>query len=379
MLIVRLSYSVEEYGMYREISLSEANDLVNGAQILGTGGGGNAEIAKEDISKIYSLNKTFKIQDITEFSLDDMICIIGMVGGGISEQDKKFVQGLHVITDNVMLEAVHELEQHLGTKFNGFVATEIGPGNIVVPLKIATLLNRVTVDGDMCGRSKPKISISTTRIVGIPITPLAIVSAYGDRLILKDVVSDSRAEDICRSISRLTNGTIGVARCPMKISEAKKALVKGTISLAIQLGSEIRNTIAQKNDPLPVIERVLNAELVFMGRVKEFNRTEKSGFTSGEFILESQNNSLKVLYQNEYLISWLNGEQYITCPDSLLIVDRKTGRGLTPWEEDFAQQDLEVAVFARESALIWQTKTGLDIFGPQVFQADLKYRSFKRK
>jgi DUF917 family protein len=302
-----------------------------------------------------------------------------MVGGGISEQDKKFVAGLEIITDNVMLEAVHELEQHLGTKFNGFVATEIGPGNIVVPLKIATLLNRVTVDGDMCGRSKPKISISTTRITGIPITPLAIVSAYGDRLILKDAISDSRAEDICRSISRLTSGTIGVARCPMKISDAKKSLVKGTISLAIQLGCEIRNAINQKDDPLPVIERVLNAELVFTGRVKEFTRTEKGGFTSGEFILESQNNTLKVLYQNEYLISWLNGEQFVTCPDSLLIVDRETGRGLTPWKEDFTQKDLEVAVFARESAKIWQTKKGLEIFGPQVFQTDLKYRSFRKK
>ncbi|MFX0186005.1 MAG: hypothetical protein ACFE95_23215, partial [Candidatus Hodarchaeota archaeon] len=79
------------------------------------------------------------------------------------------------------------------------------------------------------------------------------------------------------------------------------------------------------------------------------------------------------------LLSWLDGEQYVTCPDSLLIVDRKTGRGLTPWEEDFVQQDLEVAAFARESARIWQTKTGLDIFGPQVFQADLKYRTYKRK
>ena len=299
-----------------------------------------------------------------------------MVGGGVSSEDKHYVENLHISSDNVMVEAVKELEKHLGTYFTGFVSTEMGPGNIVVPLWVGSLLDRVTVDGDMCGgRSKPMISISTTAVTGISITPLAIASIYGDRMILKETISDKRAEDICRMIARLSNGAIGVARCPMTASECRKGINSGTILLAIQLGSKIRNAVRNNLNPIPVIEKVLNARLILTGTVEEFSRTESGGFTSGIIVVRSKNRSLKIWYQNEYLLSWLDGKQYITCPDSLLVVDRFTGEGLTPWTDDF-QKDREVAALVRPSVPIWKTEKGLEIFGPQVFQPGWKYLSF---
>ena len=180
--------------MFQELSLDDAQNLVEGAKILGTGGGGDPTLAEKRVEEIYSVGKRFRIQDITEFKPNDMICIIGMVGGGVSSEDKHYVENLYISSDNVMVEAVKELEKHLGTYFTGFLSTEMGPGNIVVPLWVGSLLDRVTVDGDMCGgRSKPMISISTTAVTGISITPLAIASIYGDRMILKEAISDKRA------------------------------------------------------------------------------------------------------------------------------------------------------------------------------------------
>ncbi|MFX0122756.1 MAG: DUF917 domain-containing protein [Candidatus Hodarchaeota archaeon] len=362
--------------LVRELTFNEAQYLIEGAQILGTGGGGDPILALKRVKETYSQGKSFKIQHISEFSPKDMICIIGMVGGGVSSQDMKYIEKLSVTIDNVMTEAVKLLEDHLGTQFVGFVSTEMGPGNIVVPLWIGSLLNRVTVDGDMCGgRSKPMISISSTAIVGISITPLTITSAYGDRIILKEAISDKRAEDICRMISRMAKGSIGVARCPMTALDCQKAILNGSISLAIQLGQEIIEAAKNNLNPLPVIEKVLSAPLIFTGLVKNFSRIEEGGFTSGTIVLKSKAHSLKIWYQNEYLLSWLDEKQYVTCPDSLLVVDRKTGRGLTPWEDDFPM-GREVAVFMKPSAPIWKTKKGLEIFGPQVFQSGWKYLSY---
>lgn len=359
--------------MVREITFDDAQYLIEGAKVLGTGGGGDPILALKRVKEIYSQGKCPQIQDITEFTPTDMICIIGMVGGGVSPQDMKYIENLPISSDNVMIEAVKLLEDHLGIQFAGFVSTEMGPGNVVVPLWMGSLLDRVTVDGDMCGgRSKPMISISTTTVAGISITPLTIVSAYGDRIILKDAISDKRAEDICRNISRLAKGSIGVARCPMMASECQKGVVGKTISLAIRLGREIDEAIKNKFDPILVVERVLNARLIFTGVVEDFSRTESGGFTSGTIVLESNAHSLKIWYQNEYLLSWLDEKQYITCPDSLLVVDRSTGKGLTPWEDDFLK-DREVAVFMKPSAPIWKTKKGLEIFGPQVFQQGWNY------
>ncbi|MFX1515907.1 MAG: DUF917 domain-containing protein [Promethearchaeota archaeon] len=362
--------------MTRTLSFTEAKYLVEGAEILGTGGGGDPILALERVKEIYSQERNFKIQEISKFPPDDMICIIGMVGGGVSSQDIRFVKNLSIKSTNVMIEAIKLLEDHLGTQFVGFVSTEMGPGNIVVPLWIGTLLNRVTVDGDMCGgRSKPMISISTTNVVGVSITPLGIASVYGDRIILTDAISDKRAEDICRMISRLAKGSLGVARCPMTASNCQKGVTGPTISMAIELGRKIE--IARKNNmnPLPVIRETLNAPLIFTGVVEDFSRTESGGFTSGTILLKSKAHSLKIWYQNEYLLSWLDEKQYVTCPDSLLVVDHNTGKGLTPWKDDFTK-NREVAVFMKPSAPIWKTKKGMNIFGPQVFQSGWKYRSF---
>ena len=305
-----------------------------------------------------------------------MVCIIGMVGGGVSSQDKKFIENMSITSDNVMVEAVKVLEKQLGTQFAVFISTEMGPGNIVVPLYVASLLGRVVVDGDMCGgRSKPMISISTTTVAGISITPLVIASAYGDRMVLKEAISDKRAEDICRIVSRLCNGTIGVARCPMTISKCQEGIVSGTISLAIQLGREISRFVEYNHDPLSIIEKVLNAHLIFTGIVEDFSRIESGGFTSGTIVLKSKDRTLKIWYQNEYLLSWLDGKHYITCPDSLLVVDSFTGKGLTPWTDDF-RKNREVAVFVKTSAPIWKSKKGLEIFGPQVFHPGWNYRSY---
>ncbi|MFX0087502.1 MAG: hypothetical protein ACFFAU_17765, partial [Candidatus Hodarchaeota archaeon] len=231
------------------------------------------------------------------------------------------------------------------------------------------------VDGDMCGRSKPMISISTTRIADISITPLAIVNIYGDKLILRKSVSDTRAEDICRMISRISNGSIGVARCPMTVTDAKKALINGTISQAIRLGKSIRNANESEKDIIPVIEKEANAQLVCIGKVKRFTRIEEGGFTSGTIIIKSNYSSLKIWYRNEYLLSWMNEQPFISCPDSILIVNRITGAGLSPWTEEFKTKNLEVAVFFKPSAPIWQTNKGLEIFGPQLFDLKWKYKS----
>ncbi|MHA1966766.1 MAG: DUF917 domain-containing protein [Candidatus Hodarchaeales archaeon] len=362
--------------MVHTLSLEDAENMVNGAQILATGGGGDFFRAKEKIEQIYADQKQFKIQRIDEFKPNDMICIIGEVGGGISSEDVKYVENLEKLTDNVMIEAVNGLEDHLGMEFSGFVSTEMGPGNIVVPLEVSSLMNRVVVDGDMCGRSKPMISISTSRVADISITPLSIANVYGDRIILKKSVSDKRAEDICRVVSRISNGSIGVARCPMIIKDAKRAVISGTISEAIRLGESIKNANKYQHDIIPVIEREVNAHLVFIGTVVLFTRVEEGGFTSGIIKLKSEQSTLKLWYKNEYLLSWIDEKPFFSCPDSILAVNRLTGEGLSPWTNAFQEENLEVAVFLKPSAPIWRTRKGLKIFGPQIFDKNWKYKPY---
>ncbi len=363
----------------RKLSKQDAYDLIVGAKILACGGGGSDTKALENINKTYDKGLNFTIADLTDFKPKDNICIIGMVGGGITEEDKKLVEGKAIVDNNPMFSAVKELELFLGEEFSAFIATELGPYNSVVPLMVAAQMGKLAIDGDCCGRSKPKISISTTRVKDIPIAPFSIVSQFGDIQLVKTVADDVRGELIARTSSRLSGGSVGVARCPMKIKEAHQAIIPHTLSLAIEVGKQVRTANEKKEQPIQaILDTLTDARVVFTGKVRDFSRTEEGGFTSGEIFLNSfdgKNHELKIWYQNEYLLSWLNSKPFVTCPDGIYIVDSKTGYGLTPWEKDF-EKGRKVTVLIRDAPEIWRTEKGLQIFGPRVFSKN--WPAYKR-
>ncbi len=355
-----------------ELTRRNALDLVIGSKILANGGGGSENKANSLIQKSYDKGWSFKIASLDEFRNQDQICIIGMVGGGVTEEEKAIVQNIQEVTKDSMLVAIRRLEEYMKIQFAGFIATELGPLNSILPLTVASRIpDKVGIDGDCCGRSKPEISISTTTVGEIPISPFCISSKYGDELIVESAVDDNRGEVIARTISKISNGSIGVARCPMSIEQAKTVIIPNTLTLAMKLGKEVRTANEKKKDPISIIKKeVPDIQLVMKGKVKAFSRIEEGGFTSGEIILMDRESEkkLKIYYKNEYLLSWLNDKPFISCPDSMPIVDARTGYGVTPWEEDF-YEGREVVVFAKDAPTIWQSEKGLQIFGPQIFES----------
>jgi DUF917 family protein len=364
----------------KKLSRKEALDLVVGAKILACGGGGSDTKAVERINEIYDREEFFTIADLSDFQEEDSICIIGMVGGGITKEDMQIVDDLEIVEHNPMIKAVETLERFLKREFQGFVATELGPYNSIVPLIVASQMGKIAIDGDCCGRSKPKISISTTTVSNISISPYSIINSYGDIQIVAAAIDDVRGEIIARTAARLSGGSVSVARCPMSISQAKTAVIPNTFSEAIELGRKVKEANKIRINPIRVLLDVIpDIKEIFKGEVTSFTRKEEGGFTSGEILLESDDkdtNKLRIFYQNEYLLSWLNDKRYISCPDSIIIVDSQTGYGLTPWEDDFVEGRI-VTVLTREAPEIWKTERGLEIFGPQNF--DKNWQKYKKK
>ena len=356
--------------MVKSLSKRDALDLVIGSKILANGGGGSEQKAIGVINSAYHQGHVFRIASLDEFESNDQICIVGMVGGGISEQEKSFVKDLKPIIKDPMISAVKNLEGFLDVEFKGFVATELGPLNSIIPLTVASLLsNKMGIDGDCCGRSKPQISISTTTVGKISISPFSISSEFGDELIVSSSQSDIRGEVLARTISKISNGSIGVARCPMKVHDAVNIIIPQTLSLAVELGRRVREANEKNKDPITEITKTIpTIHHVMKGTVKAFSRREEGGFTSGEILIidQEEKKDLRIYYKNEYLLTWLNNNPFITCPDSFPIVDSTTGYGLTPWEDDFSK-GREVEVFAIDAPSIWQSNEGLRVFGPKVF------------
>ncbi|MHA1778101.1 MAG: S-methyl thiohydantoin desulfurase domain-containing protein, partial [Candidatus Heimdallarchaeaceae archaeon] len=253
---------------FRVLSASDLESLIIGATILGTGGGGSKDIARELAKRIISSGKTPKLLSVDSIPDDETCAIIGMVGGGVSNKELKYIENLQASISEPMLEAVKVLEKHLlpnkSKGFFGLYATEMGPENIILPIFVASMIDKYVIDGDACGRSKPEISISTTHVYGLAITPLSIVSKYGDYLILDDVQNDHRAEAIVRHFAIMSGGEVACCRCPAKGKDLKNgAIIPGTISSAIELGNKVQESRKEGVDLVATISTAINGKVLF--------------------------------------------------------------------------------------------------------------------
>ena len=113
--------------------------------------------------------------------------------------------------------------------------------------------------------------------------------------------------------------------------------------------------------------------------MKSWSREERGGFLWGDIIIEGtgdySDHEMKIWYKNEFLISWLDGKPYVTCPDLICIVDAKTSRGLSNWVEDIRENiGREVVVVGIKCDEIWRTDKGVELFGPRHFDFNIDYK-----
>ena len=87
---------------------------------------------------------------------------------------------------------------------------------------------------------------------------------------------------------------------------------------------------------------------------------------------DSERHELKVWYKNEFLISWENGRPFVTCPDTICVVDADSAEGLSNWGNDFRERR-NVVVFGRKAHDLWRTEKGLELFSPKHFGFNIEY------
>lgn len=368
-------------------------DLLVGAGILGCGGGGSEQMGRRLIDAIYDSGREFTLADPGEIPDDAYLCITAGVGGGVGEEirqklkpyleptEKQDIVGLHTATAQ---RAIRELETLIGKPFYTYVPAEIGPGNTILPMYLAAVEGKPAIDADACGRAKPEMSLSTTHIAGLPVWPMTMANAFGDLMILKEAVDDYRGEDIARYMAVISGGSVGVARAPGAFVDYKRALVRNSISRCIRLGSTVRTSRDKGMSP---IESILKSELyavhLFSGKITSWTRREEGGFMWGNLNIdgsgEYHGQRLDIWYKNEYLVTWVDGKPYATCPDSVCVLDRSSGEGLSAWVPDLMTQiGREVEVLGFRADNLWRTDKGVTLFGPRHFGYDIDYVPIER-
>ena len=352
-------------------------DALIGSSYLGCGGGGSLAEARELIAADLEAGLDFRLLDVGDLRDDERVaCPYALASlAPISEDMQARLDAAGGPVDAPTLEAFALLERHLGTSFSGVILGEIGPLSMAEGLSIAARLGVPALDADTVGRAVPEINQHSVRVAGLPLTPAAGVTLFGDEIILEAVRDPSRAEDVFRGLSTVSR-LVGVTDAPLTGVEAKSenTLVTGSFSLAADIGRAVREARAAGTDPLSAAVQAGDGYHLFDGVVDGFNWVDADGFLVGTLNLVGTGRyagqTMQLDYKNEHLVARRDGALVATCPDLITLIDRTTFEGVN--NPDFSKGQA-VSVLGFRSDPIWRTPAGLEVFRPRYFGYDIDY------
>ncbi|WP_310389092.1 DUF917 domain-containing protein [Rhizobium sp. 1399] len=353
----------------RTIHAEDLEDIAIGGAILGTGGGGDPYVGKLMAQEAIRKHGPVKLVDVDELPDDALVVPVCMMGAP-TVMTEKLPQG------DELMNAFRQLEKVLGRKIDAVLCGEAGGINSTTPFVVAAASGLPLVDGDGMGRAYPELQMETFTLHGVSATPMVLCDDKGNSLVL-ETVSNGWTERLARAATVEMGGSALLAFYPMSGEVAKKAVVRGTLSLCVNLGRTLRETRTAHADPVAAITRLLGASIIFHGRVKDVDRRTIGGFARGsarfDGLDEWKGHGFRLDFQNEFLMAERDGKIICTTPDLITLLEAETGAPVTA---DSLRYGLRLVALAFPCNPQWQTPAGIALVGPRYFGYDTDYKPY---
>jgi DUF917 family protein len=223
------------------------------------------------------------------------------------------------------------------------------------------------------GRAFPEIQMTTLTIGGVNASPMVCCDERGNKVLI-EALSNSWAESISRAVT-ISMGLASMIGLYMVDGKTlKRWSVRGTVSLAIEIGTRIVEASRSKLDPVDSILELTKGFRLFEGKVADVQRSLTTGFVRGTASFEGleghKGSRFQVHFQNENLIGLRDGEPCAMVPDLITVLDRETGRAITTEHLRYGQR---VVIIGMPCSPIWRSEAGLALVGPRYFKYDRDY------
>ena len=363
----------------RELNREDLMNILTGCTILGTGGGGSLDEGIQNIDEALAAGKKFRLVDFDELDPDAVIGTPYACGAisPLTEEERQKYARLKETEESMYLLNMKQLENFLKQDVSAVISTELGGGNTAAAFYVAAMTDKLIVDGDPAGRSVPALQHSTYYLKGLPICPMAVMNAFGEGAVFTNVYDDERGEELVRALAVLSRNTIAVIDHVNTVKVLKDAVIRGAISYAEQIGKAFLETKAAGGDYVSAVIAAGAGKLMFEGVVTESSYETRDGYTFGDTVLKGEGtyagHTLHIWYQNENIISWLDGNPYVTVPDLICFFNLDEA---FPQLNPYAKAGEHAAIIALPAPAEWKTPLGLEIFGPKSFGYDIDYKPF---
>ncbi len=357
--------------MITKIARKDMVDIAMGGAFLGTGGGGDPYIGRLMAEQAIEANGDVTVLDIEALDDDALIVPVAMMGAP-TVMLEKLPRGDEAIA------ALRSLEAVIGRKADAIFCVEAGGLNSTIPIAVAATAGLPIIDGDGMGRAFPELQMVSMTMFDISACPMAMADEKGNSMVL-NTVDNLSTEKFARVITVEMGGAGMIALYPMTGAEAKRAILRGSLSLISSIGKIIRTEQAANRNPADKLANDLNGFRLFEGRVTDVDRRTEGGFARGQATIEGldayQGRSMTLSFQNEFLMAQTEaGTPCAMTPDLICLLDLETGQPITTEQMAYGYR---VIVFGLPCDPKWRTDHGLDLVGPNYFGYDRAYQQIE--
>ncbi|TMB97350.1 MAG: DUF917 domain-containing protein, partial [Chloroflexi bacterium] len=245
-------------GMSRRlIGLPELEDLAIGAAVLGTGGGGDPYVGKLWAQGRIHARGPVELIDADDLADDDLVIAAAMMGAP-SVIVEKIPNGAELVA------AFQAVEQACEARAAAVMCIEAGGINSTIPFALAADLGLPVVDADGMGRAFPEVQMVSFAAYGLPATPMAIADEHGNVTLLR-TTSAEWAERLGRALVVAEGGASVLAQYPLRGLDFKRTAIRGTLSLALEIGAGLRGAGRQGNVAIESLTHRLRGAVIFHG------------------------------------------------------------------------------------------------------------------
>lgn len=350
------------------IEKSDMADIALGGAFLGTGGGGDPYIGKLMAERAIEEHGPVRVLDIDEMDDDALIIPVAMMGAP-TVMLEKLPKGTEAAN------ALEALEAYLGQKADAIFCIEAGGLNSTIPVAVAAAAKLPIIDGDGMGRAFPELQMVSMTMQGMKATPMVMADDKGNSIVI-NAVDNLATEKFARVATIEMGGAALIALYPMTGRDAKKGILRGSMSLIKSIGRIIESEQKANRNPVDALASGLNGIRLFEGRVQDVDRRTEGGFARGSCQLRGlgmdEGESITLEFQNEFLLARrADGQPLAMTPDLICLLDLETGQPITTEQIRYG---FRVIVFGLPSDPKWRSKNGLELVGPRYFGYELDYQ-----
>jgi len=355
-----------------QIRSEHVDDLCRGSVFLATGGGGDPYVCQQLVARALAEQGPVRLAPVATLADDDWIVPLGEVGAPTVSLEQLPVGDEPIV-------ALDHFERLTGRAASHIVSFEIGGANSVVPLLAAQARGIPLVDGDGMGRALPEAQMMTFSIEGVAPTPAVAVDYLGNHVSLHTVDPELYELQI-RQLAMAMGGMVFTAEHAMTGTQARRAIVPGTISFAVALGRLLRERRGSAGNLLPHLIDLFagsgygTVRHLYSGKVTELENRVVGGFDVGEAVIEAFGagvEPLRIAIKNEYLLARQGERVLASVPDLICVVDDET---TTPINSERLRYGQRVCVIGVGCPPHYRTAQALDRVAPRCFGFDLDYQ-----